>query len=255
MVFLDRTTIIVPPDWQERVDKKLPDPAAYQRKAREFESLPINDTRRRAGFTRYAPEVLPTSRRRPAFPEVWKSDKRVKDAFDAWSNGKCAYCESPINARRSEHVEHFKPKSLFPSLAYDWINYFLSCDGCNGAKFNKWPDTGEYVRPDQRKPETLFVFDDGGGMSALPAASNAQRTVDDFGLDRSGLRRFRQVAIHNQLKMLRRVIGTSLPMKEKRQLAQDIVRGAEDPKMPYSQALGQNLRRVWHEHFPDVSLF
>jgi hypothetical protein len=58
MIFLDHTTISVPADWQEQVQKKLPDPAAYTRKACKFESLPINDHRRRAGFTQYASEVL-----------------------------------------------------------------------------------------------------------------------------------------------------------------------------------------------------
>jgi uncharacterized protein (TIGR02646 family) len=180
MIFLDRMTISVPANWQEQVHKKLPNPEAYTRKAREFESLPISDNRRRAGFTTYAPEVLPKSLGKAIFPAVWRSDKRVKNAFDAWSQGKCAYCESLINASRSQQVEHFKPKSLFPSLAYDWANYFLACNGCNGAKLDKWPKAGDYIRPDRGQPETLFVFDERGAMKAVEADSEAQRTVDDF---------------------------------------------------------------------------
>ena len=152
-------------------------------------------------------------------------------------------------------MEHFKPKSLFPSLAYDWGNYFLACNGCNGAKLDKWPEAGDYVRPDQGRPETLFIFDDRGGMTAREVESNAQRTVVDFELDRSGLRRERQVVISLQLDMMRDVIKKSLPVEMTRQLAQGLVKRAEAPKVPYSQALGQNLRRLWHEHFPSVSLF
>jgi len=152
-------------------------------------------------------------------------------------------------------VEHFKPKSLFPSLTYDWSNYFLACNGCNGAKLDKWPPMGDYVRPDQGQPDMLFVFDDRGGMRAQEAESDAQRTVDDFELDRSGLRHFRQVAIQLQLKMLRRLLESSLPLEKKRQLAQEMVRAAEDPRVSYSQALGQSLRRFWQEHCPEVSLF
>jgi hypothetical protein len=77
-------------------------------------------------------------------------------------------------------VEHFKPKSLFPSIADDWDNYFLACNGCNGAKLDKWPEAGDFVRPDQGQPATLFEFDDRGGMEALRSESEAQRTVDDF---------------------------------------------------------------------------
>ena len=61
------------------------------------------------------------------------------------------------------------------------------------------------------------------------------------------------MAIQQQVKMLRRLIETSLPIEKKCQLAQGIVRAAEDPRVPYSQALGQNLRRFWHEHFPIVA--
>jgi hypothetical protein len=153
-------------------------------------------------------------------------------------------------------VEHFKPKSLFPLLAYDWTNYFLACNGCNGAKLDKWPETGDYVRPDQGQPETLFVFDDRGGMKAVQAESEAQRTVDDFELDWSGLRRARQVAIRLQLAMMRDLINeTGLQVVKKRRFVQRLVERAENPKAPYSQALGQNLRRLWQQHFPDLSLF
>jgi uncharacterized protein (TIGR02646 family) len=260
MIFLDRMTINVPANWQEQVHKKLPDLEAYTRKAREFESLPISDNRRRAGFiiyvTTYTPEVLPKSRGKAIFPAVWRSDKRVKKTFDAWSQGKCAYCESLINASRSQQVEHFKPKSLFPSLAYDWANYFLSCNGCNGAKLDKWPEAGDYIRPDRGQPEMLFVFDDQGGMKAVQADSEAQRTVDDFELDRSGLRRARQVAIRQQLATMSDLINQrGLQVVDKRRFVQRMVERAENPKIPYSQALGQNLRRLWQEHFPHVSLF
>jgi hypothetical protein len=134
-------------------------------------------------------------------------------------------------------------------------SYFLACNGCNGAKLDKWPETDDYVRPDQGKPEALFVFDSRGHMMALQAGSEAQLTVDHFGLDRSGLRRARRVAIRLQLDMLRDVIESGLPMEKMRRLAQRLVRRAEDPAVPYSQALGQNLRRLWGEHFPGVSLF
>ena len=257
MIFLDRTKISAPEDWQRKVAAKLPDPAAYRRKARTFERLSINDKRRRDGFAKYAPDVLPPARGRAAFPPVWNSDKRVKTALDTWSHGKCAYCETLINAGRSEQVEHFKPKSLFPSFAYEWNNYFLGCNGCNGAKLDKWPASGNYVRPDQGKPQALFNFRLNGEMSAQQADTDAQRTVTDFGGDRSGLRRARQVAIDQGLGQMRVLLDTDLPtcIKRQRRLARRIVKRAEAPTVPYSQALGQNLRRLWHGRFPDARLF
>ena len=255
MISLDRSKITVPDDWQNKVKAGLPDPTGYRRKARTFERLSINDKRRRDGFTKYAPEVLLQSSGKVTFPAVWGSDKRARTALDDWSHGKCAYCETLINARRSQQVEHFKPKSLFPSLAYDWNNYFLACNGCNGAKLNKWPRSGGYVRPDQGKSEALFSFEADGGMGARQADSDAERTVNDFGLDRSGLQRARQRVISLQLDWMRDLLGERLPVERKRRLAQRLIIRAEAPTTPYSQALGQNLRRLWHAQLPDVPLF
>ena len=73
------------------------------------------------------------------------------------------------------------------------------------------------MRPDQGLPETLFVFNKQGGITAVPAEMDAQRTVEDFQLNRSGLCRFRRVAIQRELRMLHGMIESSLPMEEKRQ--------------------------------------
>ena len=50
----------------------------------------------------------------------------------------------------------------------------------NGAKLDKWPETGDYVRPDQGKPHTLFVFDHCGGMAALPTENNRPTYIGSF---------------------------------------------------------------------------
>jgi uncharacterized protein (TIGR02646 family) len=41
----------------------------------------------------------------------------------------CNYCEHD----RAFDIEHIYPKSLYPSLAFVWGNYLLSCKGCNTA--------------------------------------------------------------------------------------------------------------------------
>jgi hypothetical protein len=53
-----------------------------------------------------------------------------------------------INARRFQQVAHFKPKVLFPSLAFDWSNYcpdkfidsLIPLRGCRtgDATISKW---------------------------------------------------------------------------------------------------------------------
>jgi len=64
--------------------------------------------------------------------------------------------------------------------------------------------------------------------------------------------------VHNHPKNERTVsdlIKANYSIATTRQLAQGLVKRVEAPTVPYSQAMGQNLRRLWHAHFPDVSLF
>jgi uncharacterized protein (TIGR02646 family) len=42
----------------------------------------------------------------------------------------CCYCQSRID-RRSSHIEHFKPLSIFPELQLDYQNLHASCE-CGG---------------------------------------------------------------------------------------------------------------------------
>lgn len=68
----------------------------------------------------------------------------VRDALKAAQRGKCAFCESRIDATNYGDVEHYRPKAGFRQnrgdpltrpgyywLAYEWNNLFLSCQLCN----------------------------------------------------------------------------------------------------------------------------
>ena len=246
MRFLDRTQLAIPDDWQSQVEDKVPNFQTYTKTAHAFERLALNGQRRRTGFRTYAPDV--------PMPPLWGRDKRVKDNLDRWSHGKCAYCETPINARRSKQVEHFQPKSLFPSLAYDFENYFLACNGCNGAKSDHWPKRGAYVRPDHRQVQTRFNFDTKGRMTVQQGDNDAKRTVRDLELDRKELRKKRQVVIRMQTQMMQRVIEAPLSCDRKYRWARVLVRDVEAPDVPFSQALIQTLCQLWLDHCPDKPL-
>ena len=71
----------------------------------------------------------------------------------------CGYCEE---IERGE-VDHFRPKSKFPELVYEWSNWVFACNACNSIfKKDKWPKDG-YVDPCatsiQERPENYFQFD------------------------------------------------------------------------------------------------
>ena len=102
--------------------------------------------------------------------------------------GLCAYCEEICKGE----VDHFRPKSRFPELVYDWSNWLFACHDCNQAKGGKWPVEG-YVDPCARSksahPEQYFDFDvltaemlPQKGLSKW-RLSRAQKTIIDLRLN------------------------------------------------------------------------
>ncbi len=247
---LDRTGIDPPADWEAKVRKALPDWDAYLAAAREFEKLDINSPQRRAGFKAFAPEVLPKRGGKPDFPSLWG---KAKTRIAQMSSLKCAYCETPINASRSGQVEHFKPKSLFPTLAYDWSNYFLGCGGCNGAKSDKWPADNSYFRPDEGDPPAEFEWVEDGGMEARLAASAADLTVTDFDLKRAWLVSFRKTMIGNELEVFQEIVdvlAAEQPEKAKTLLRSNYGRLRDQAELPVTAAIMQCFERAWKKVFP-----
>lgn len=64
----------------------------------------------------------------------------AKDRLKKVSNGKCWYCESR-QERSDNAVDHYRPKSIYPWLAYELSNFRYACTFCNSIRRN--PETGE----------------------------------------------------------------------------------------------------------------
>ena len=113
------------------------------------------------------------------------------------SNNNCWYCERLCDAEtggRAPTVDHFRPLSRFPQLAYEWSNWVFSCRRCNEEnKKDSWPDLG-YVDPAAldvtERPDTYFDYDASTGeiipRSGLTgdARQRARQTIRDLGLDK-----------------------------------------------------------------------
>jgi uncharacterized protein (TIGR02646 family) len=89
--------------------------------------------------------------------------KAIKEALIAMFNGKCAYCESKVTHIDYGHIEHYKPKSVFPDSTFDWPNMLLGCGVCNGrgCKGDKFPgasDGGPLLNPCEDDPDEHFEF-------------------------------------------------------------------------------------------------
>jgi uncharacterized protein (TIGR02646 family) len=102
--------------------------------------------------------------------------------------GNSAYCEE---ISRGE-TDHFRPKSRFPELVYEWSNWVFSCHDCNNFKGEKWPAGGlvdPCVRSRLARPENYFSFDTLTGEvipkdGITPARRNkARRMINDLRLN------------------------------------------------------------------------
>lgn len=82
----------------------------------------------------------------------------IKEKLFASSHQKCAFCEAKPAESGNIEVEHFKPKSLYPELAFEWDNFLPVCRKCNDSKSNH--DTGiePIVDPSYDDPETIFTY-------------------------------------------------------------------------------------------------
>ena len=165
--------------------------------------------------------------------------------------GKCGYCEMRCNEVESPSkaptVDHFRPLSKFPDLAYEWSNWVFACVRCNREKGNLWPDTG-YIDPcalpvDER-PESYLDIDDRTGeviaKSGLPEAgkSKAQNTIDDIGLNALDLR-------YSRIGWIRYVKATlaALPSPE-RQAFTDFAAGPEQEFAGITGMVVEHLRQT-----------
>jgi uncharacterized protein (TIGR02646 family) len=250
MVPLDRSGVAAPGNWKAKVEKTLPRRALFWQKARAFERLVLNGPKRREGFNAYTKGVLPDEEY--DFPPIWRKVKAVKIALSAMSDGHCAFCQGCVDDNPPGPVEHFKPKSIFPMLAYEIDNYFLSCTPCNLAKSGKWPESGAYLRPDNGDPSRRLAFNERGRVTAAHNDIDAKRTIEDFGLDRVGLRKRRRNAIKGRLKVLRAVLDMpGLQDAQRQKLARVLLK---EPLSRFSEAINQNVRRVWCQAFPGLPL-
>ena len=117
----------------------------------------------------------------------------VLDALRGMTQNRCSYCDAyPITSASREHIDHFRPKALFPERVCEWENLFLSCSACNEEKSEKWDEA--LLRPDA--PDFSFerYFNyrfDTGNLEPNPAAKQeeqqrARATIEIFKLNREG---------------------------------------------------------------------
>ena len=68
----------------------------------------------------------------------------VKPALRSLFHGKCAYCESNVEASGHGDIENYRPKKIYPLLTYELGNLLYTCAVCNQRyKRDQFPLEGE----------------------------------------------------------------------------------------------------------------
>jgi uncharacterized protein (TIGR02646 family) len=119
--------------------------------------------------------------------EIW-------EALQAMQLDRCAYCESKITDPK-KHIEHFRLRSLFPKLTFDWSNLFGSCNNkehCGKHKDNQQHKPDDLIKPDAEDPEKLLLFVVDGTVTirsnlAPEDQQRAQETIRVFNLNTASL--------------------------------------------------------------------
>lgn len=123
----------------------------------------------------------------------------IKEALFGSSGEKCAFCECKPGEGGNIEVEHFKPKSLYPKLTFDWLNLLPSCRKCNGSKSDHDTGSSPIINPYDTDPDLVFYYDD---IRILPISKNklAENTITVCGLNSVRLMRPRAeilVSLHD----------------------------------------------------------
>ena len=127
----------------------------------------------------------------------------IKECLVGETKGKCAYCESYIKHISYGDIEHITPKSVDPTLWFEWTNLTLACDLCNTNKGDK----SDLIDPYDDDPENRIIF---LGESAWPvpgdeAADLTSRILD---LNRDELVGRRRERIEYLVAMLKNIAST-----------------------------------------------
>ncbi|MEG1465805.1 MAG: hypothetical protein RSA68_06970 [Hafnia sp.] len=104
--------------------------------------------------------------------------------------GHCAFCDGGgIGEQSRKTIEHFKPKSLYPDLAYKWENLYPCCDQCQSQKRERF-DPDLLIADDMAYQfDGYFMLNYSTGAIEPSAAvdSNHQRraqvTIEHYGLN------------------------------------------------------------------------
>lgn len=107
-------------------------------------------------FEKWTDDFVSARQRNPKHQFSWRKQdcyQAIRKRLSEMTQAHCAFCDGRIGTESRETVEHFRPKSRFPSLAYQWENLFPCCDRCQSQKRELFEEG--LLKPDD--PEFAFT--------------------------------------------------------------------------------------------------
>ena len=84
-----------------------------------------------------------------------KVNHKLLPTLKTQASAHCSFCDAfPVSPPSNETIEHFRPKSKYPKLAWQWENLYFCCDFCQGKKQEHYED--DLLAPDAHD----YEFDD-----------------------------------------------------------------------------------------------
>lgn len=108
----------------------------------------------------------------------------IKSALKEETGYKCVYCESKIGHNTPGDIEHKKPISKFPDLAFDWDNLTIACTECNRRKNDYYSsnDDDRFLDPYEHDVESMLIHR-GPVVVSATGCTNAEISINLLELD------------------------------------------------------------------------
>jgi uncharacterized protein (TIGR02646 family) len=178
-----------------------------------------------------------------ALAEKNYKDPVIKDALRKSTSGKCMYCESKFEGTSYSHVEHIKPKSKFPELAYLWDNLGFCCQICNTNKNDHYDDALPFINPYNENPKEHLVFW-GYFVSPKQGSERGEYTINKLQLNRPPLIESRKDRIDKLNKMISaafRTTNKSLQFQAIEEVKKEAAKDKEYSAMVESALINQGI--------------
>ena len=138
------------------------------------------------------------------------NQQEIKETLKRETSGKCMYCEGYIGAVSYPHIEHFRPKSIYPDKTFEWSNLGLGCQVCNTNKNDVFDENLPYVNPYEENPDDYFIFL-GTMILQKPGSARAENMKNQLKLNRPELMEMRKAAIERIADLVERYNAVTNP--------------------------------------------